>query len=780
MAKKKYRKHKKGSSKKKLSTKAIIIRVLVSVFSGLLMLAVLGYLAVLLGVYGKLPAKDELSDIQHSQSTRIVDANEKTVGHLYRFYHSSVAYEDLPDHLVKALVSTEDARFYEHNGIDVRSLGRVFFKTLLMGDRSAGGGSTLSQQLAKNLYPREKFDKFSLLIAKVKESITATRLEKVYSKEEILALYLNTVSFSGNTFGVASAAKTFFNKPVKELTITEAATLVGMLKATYTYNPRMFPENSLARRNTVLMQMANFGDLPEDSAQILMEKPIELDYTPFNPHDGLAPYFREQVRRFLKNWADDHKKEDGSAYDIYGDGLQVHTTLDVRMQKAAEQAMAKHLKGLQLAFEKNWGNAAPWKQNRAIAENALARTPIYKQLKKDGLAASEILDSLSKPRKMTWFTWEGEKEVTASVLDSVKHHIKMLQAGFLAIEPQNGGIKAWVGGIDHKYFQFDHVNQSKRQVGSTFKPFVYTAALENGTEPCDYFSARTVKYANMEGWTPTNSEDEDFLHKNFTLQAALKRSLNTVSVKILEETGIPKVIEQARSLNIQSDLPEVPSLALGAGELTMLELAGAYASYVNDQKPVTPYFITKITDAEGKVLEEFKPIDHVPAYSTETKYMMLEMMQTVVEEGTGSRLRWKYKLPNDLAGKTGTTQSNRDGWFVGFNPELITVTWVGTDDGRIGFKDTSIGQGANSALPIFALFMQTLNRDASLRTITNAKFPDTPASIQKRMECPEIKEDGFVKKLFTNKDKTKEKDFDEDGKEKGFFKKMKGIFNNKD
>ncbi len=762
-------------SKNKKSFKKKVTKVGIRVLSILFGLTFLFFASVYLGLFGRLPTEEQLSKLQHSQSSVILDVNGKVVGNLYRFYHASVSYDQLPKHLAQALISTEDARFYDHHGIDYLSLLRVFFKSILLQDQSAGGGSTITQQLAKNLYPRGN-GFLSLPIAKVKEMIIATRLEKVYSKEEILTLYLNSVTFSDNTFGIASATRTFFNTSVDKLSIEESATLVGMLKATYTYNPRVYPERSLERRNVVLSQMVVYEYLEKEVSDRVKQKPLKLDYKPFDTHEGSAPYFIEEVRKKVAAWGKENPKKDGSVYDVYGDGLIIHTTLDLRMQAAAEEAMKQHMSELQKVFESNWGKRAPWITDNRILETALSRNKEYQLLKKKGYTKSQILDSLSIKRNMRWFSWEkGEEEVSASVLDSVRHHIKQLQNGFLVITPQTGAVNVWIGGINHRYFQYDHISQGKRQVGSTFKPIVYTAALENGVKACDYFPARAVTYTNMEGWTPTNSEDEDFLYKNYSMQAALKKSLNTVSVKVLEQTGIDNVLALAEELQIQSELPNVPSLALGAGEVSMLELAGAYASFVNHQKPVTPYFIAKITDREGNVIATFEPDIYPQAFSENTQALMIEMLKGVVNEGTASRLRWKYGLKNDIAGKTGTTQANKDGWFVGITPKLVAVSWVGGEDGRISFKDTNIGQGANSALPIFALFMQKINADKSLTKITQAKFPPPSTSVLRQLDCPDEKEDGFLKKLFTNEEKEKTKDFGEKKKE-GFFDKIKNAF----
>lgn len=742
------------------------------------LLAVLFFYSIKAGLFGKLPDNELLSNIENAQATVLLDEHEEKLGYLYRSYRSDISYAELPEHLVNALVCTEDTRFYEHGGVDYRSLLRVLVRTIIMQDRSAGGGSTLSQQLVKNLFPREHQYKFQLLITKIKEGIIATRLEEIYSKEEILTLYLNTVSFPDNTFGIKAAAQTFFNKKVTELNVLESASLVGSLKATYTYNPRVFPDNNKGRRQVVLSQMLKYEKLSEEKYNELKEEDLELDYHPMKSDEGVAPYFREQVRKQLNEWAKDYKTEDGESVDIYADGLIVHTTLNKEMQLYAEAAMKQHMQQLQKAFEENWGNLAPWKK-KAVYEQYVQRSFQYKALKKEGKSEAEIRKILDEKKETQLFDWAGSEIKEVSVIDSIQHVLKTLQAGFVALDPQSGAVKSWVGGIDFEYFKYDHVVQSRRQVGSTFKPLVYMAALENGVKPCDYFSARAVAYDNLEGWTPTNSDDEDYDYINVSMQEALRKSMNTVSVKILEKTGIPSVINMAKNMGINSKLPRVASLALGTAELTVLEMATAYSAFLNNGKAKTPFFISKITDASGKVLATFdSEKEYEPAFSALNNEIMLEMMQEVVNSGTASRLRWRYKLKNDLAGKTGTTQNNRDGWFVGLLPNLVTVSWVGSDNGGIGFRSTSIGQGANSALPIFGLWLQKVNADSKLKKYNQSHFSPLSDKAKNLMDCPPIKEDGFFKKLFTNPDKQKSKSFDEDGTEKkGLFKRIKKIFN---
>jgi penicillin-binding protein 1A len=766
---------KKRNQKKTLKHRIIKIASLIA--GGGLLLLILFFFSIKAGLFGKLPDDELLSNIKNAQATEILDENGENISFLYRTYRSNVEYEELPQHLIDALVATEDVRFFEHSGVDYRSLLRVLIKTVILQDRSGGGGSTLSQQLAKNLFPREYSNKLEILAIKIKEAIIATRLEKIYSKEDLLTLYLNTVSFPDNTFGIEAASQTFFNKPVRKLSLEESAILVGSLKATYTYNPRIFPENSIERRNIVLSQMRKYDKISEEVYQKAISKDISLEYKPVKADEGIAPYFREQVRQKLVKWAAFYERENGKSIDIYGDGLKIHTTLNRTMQLHAESAMKTHMQTLQKAFEQNWGNLAPWKK-RAIYEQYIKRSHHYKALKIQGKTEEEIQKILNEKKEMQVFDWSGSEVKTMSVIDSIQHALKTLQAGFVAMEPKTGAIKTWIGGIDFEYFKYDHVVQSRRQVGSTFKPLVYMAALERGVKPCDYFPANAVAYDNLEGWKPTNSDDEDYTYINVNMQEALRKSMNTVSVKILEETGISSVMNLAKEVGIKSDLPEVASLALGTAELSLLEMATAYSSFLNEGKSSEPFYIKKITDASGKVLADFESeTDYEQAFSALNQEIMLDMMQEVVNSGTASRLRWRYKLKNDIAGKTGTTQNNRDGWFVGLLPNLVTISWTGPDHGSIGFRSTSIGQGANSALPIFGLWMQKVNEEESLNQYTKSQFQPLSDKAVKLMDCPPVKEDGFFKKLFTNPDKEKSKDFDEDGKKgKGLFNKIKGLF----
>ncbi|WP_179021328.1 transglycosylase domain-containing protein [Winogradskyella forsetii] len=724
---------------------------------GAVLLFLLGlYISIYLGVFGKLPTLEAIGSIKQEQATQLLDKDEKLIGKYYIYDRQPVKFEDFPKHLIDALVATEDSRFYEHDGIDNISLMRVFVKNLILQDKSAGGGSTITLQLAKNLYGRKNYAIFSMLINKFKESIVAKRIEAVYSKEEILTLYLNTVPFSDNTYGIESASRKFFNKSVKDISLNEAATLVGTLKANTYYNPRVHLERSKDRRHVVLSQMVNYNYLAEDSLDYYSNQDLELEYRSFNHDLGLAPYFRAEVKKQLESILDTLKSPDGEQYNLYKDGLIVHTTLDYKMQELAEAAMKEHISKLQSDFENSYGKSAPWESNKKLLENAINNLPQVKAYKAQGLSESQINDSLSLKKLTDLFSWKGDTIKKISTIDSLKHYLKFLNTGMLSIEPTTGAVRTYVGGIDYRYFKYDHISQSERQVGSTFKPFVYTAAIENGLDPCTYFSLNKVTYTDYDDWTPSNSgsdEDED-PYINYTLENALSNSINTISVKVMERVGIPKVLEQVEKLGISKKLPNEPSLALGVAEINLKDLTGAYASYLNNNRSVKPYYITKIEDKSGNVIATFQPeISEKEAYNDYTRQVLLEMMKSTVNKGTASRLRSTYGLKNEIAGKTGTTQNNKDGWFVGLTPKLVTITWVGNDNHAIGFKSTGMGQGANSALPIFAKFYQKLNTDNDFNSITRAQFENPSEQVLDDLDCEPTKRDGFIKRLFKKKNK---------------------------
>jgi penicillin-binding protein 1A len=720
-------------------------------FSGLVTFFLVLFVMVWSGVFGPLPDREELKNIQNPLASEVYSADSVLLGRYYFQERSPVKPEDVPESLKKVLIATEDVRFYKHGGIDYRSLGRVIVKSILLQKESSGGGSTITQQLAKNLYHRKNYAMLSLPVNKMREFIIARRLEKVYSKDEILVLYLNTIPFGDNTYGIKTAADRFFSTPVKSLTTDQSALLIGMLKATHYYNPRLFPERAQQRRNIVLAQVAKYGFITEHEKETLQQKPVSLKYNNATHYAGLAPYFRAYLQRELLVWCRDHKKADGSPFNLYTDGLKIYTTIDSRMQRHAEEAMATQMKILQSRFQGQVGK----RQLENIASHAVKQLPQYRALLDDGLSHAEIMTRLKQPVTTKVFSWDGEKEMEISLYDSVKYHLQFLQAGLMAVNPANGNIKVWVGGINHQYFQYDHVREStKRQVGSTFKPILYAAALESGVEPCDYIQARKTEYTNM-GWTPENTH-EDTYDQKFSMQGGLAGSVNTVSVKLLEKTGISNAITVARRMGIKSNLPPVPSIALGTPSISMMEMAGAYSVFANRGNYIEPNYLIAITDGNGQVLEKLQQPKAQHALSSETAQMMVHMMKSVISEGTGSALRTRYGVTNDVAGKTGTTQSNADGWFIAVTPRLVVGAWVGADDPRMHFRSTALGQGAATALPIVARFFQEANKDKKLNHIMHARFDPLPENLAHKMDCEPSKSGlNFFEKLFKIKKKTK-------------------------
>jgi penicillin-binding protein 1A len=709
---------------------------------------------VWIGMFGNIPGKKALKEIQNPLASEVYSADSVLLGRYFFQERSPVSEDEIPETLKNALIATEDVRFFDHDGIDYRSLFRVLFKSILLQDEGSGGGSTITQQLAKNLYPRKTYGALTMPVNKIKEFILARRMERIYTKEQILTLYLNTIPFADNTYGIKTAADRFFATKVKNLSVHQSAVLVGMLKATHYYNPRLFPERSLQRRNIVISQMAKYEFISpaEEAQQKALPLGLKLNRTTHD-NEGAAPYFRAHIRRELLEWCKENKRPDGQPYNLYTDGLKIYTTIDSRLQKYAEEAMKAHMRNLQVKFK----NQLSKQQVESVAKSSIAALPIYKRLKASGLSDNEVIKKLKQPVKMKIFSWDGYKDVTMSVYDSLKHHLQFLQVGVLALEPRTGDIKVWIGGIDHTYFKFDHVREStKRQVGSTIKPILYAAALERGISPCTYISARKTSYTNMEDWTPQNTDDATYDLK-YSMEGGLANSVNTVSVKLLEKTGINNAIAIARKMGIQSSLQAVPSLALGAPSISVTEMVAAYSVFANQGIYIEPQYLSSITDQKGKVLEQFTPTQKpTRALSKETTQLMVQMLGSVVSEGTGASLRTRYGLTNDIVGKTGTTQSNVDGWFIAVMPELVIGTWVGADDPRMHFKTTAQGQGAATALPIVAGMVQRSNKDKTLRKVMNAKFPPLSANLLDELDCDRSKSDrNFFQRLFKKKKGTK-------------------------
>ncbi|HEY0769814.1 MAG TPA: transglycosylase domain-containing protein, partial [Sphingobacteriaceae bacterium] len=606
-----------------------------------------------------------------------------------------------------------------------------------MQNESSGGGSTITQQLAKNLYPRKEFLMGSMIVNKLREVVIARRLESLYSKEQILALYLNTIPFGDNTYGIQAAAHRFFSTTAKDIKPQDAAVLVGMLKATHSYNPRLFPDNARGRRNVVLSQMTKYNMITKETRDSLKALPLGLKFSVARKETEVAPYFRENLKAELQQWFNENKKRDGSHYNLYTDGLKIYTTIDSKLQAYAEKAVSKQMTELQKQFFSHWSKEKPWGSNDQVVIDAARRTTRYKELKRAGMDEAEILNEMSKPVLTQLFSWDGPKEANVSPLDSIRHHLQFLNAGFLAMDPSSGEVKAWVGGINHDFFQYDHVRvATKRQVGSIFKPLVYAAALEEGISPCEFISAGQETYIDDEGeeWTPKNSNYD--YPVSYSMRGALAYSVNTVSVKLINRAGIDNTIELARRMGIRSEIPDVPSIALGSSALSLMEMTGAYAAIANEGVSSFPFFIKSIQDREGNVLNDFKPeVSGKRVMSAETAQLVRQMMKTVVDEGTASRLRWRYGVYNDVAGKTGTTQANADGWFMAITPKLVMGSWVGADDPRIRFRNTELGQGANTALPLVAYFLKNVNSDKRYAAITKAKFSPISTSARRKLGC---------------------------------------------
>lgn len=740
--------------------------------SGLLFIGLL-FLLVWSGLLGSLPSKEELISIENPAASEVYSADSVLLGRYFIQERSNITHAEIPKHVSDALIATEDVRFYTHGGIDTRSLGRVLIKSFLLQNESSGGGSTITQQLAKNLYPRKEYWLCSLFINKIREMIIASRIEKTYDKPAILTLYLNTIPFGDNTFGMEAAAQRFFSVHTKDLSIEQGAVLVGMLKATYSYNPRIHPTQSRNRRNVVLAQMEKYNMLTPPTADSLKTLPLLLNYNKITHHSGLAPYFREYLRPELLAWCKKYNAEHGTQLNLYTDGLRIYTTLDSRLQQYAEEAMGRQMKEIQTTFDAHWANRNPWQQYPNLLDEAIRKSDRYKNLEKQGLAETEIMNVMNTPHPMTVFTWNGEEEQTMSSIDSIKYYLKFLNAGFLAMDPANGEIKAWVGGIDHHYFQYDHVQErTKRQVGSTFKPIVYAAALEQGVRPCEFISAAKTTYTNMEGWAPENTEDNYGL--KYSMAGALTYSVNTVSVQVLEKAGITNTVSLAHRMGIKSDIKPVPSIALGTADISITEMVTAYACLANKGKVSEPTYLKTITNHQNEILERFAPAEQSNVLSAESAQLIVHMLKRVVNEGTAAGLRSRFGLPNDIAGKTGTTQSNTDGWFMAITPKLVIGTWVGADDPRIRFRSTALGQGARTALPITGDFLRAVNQDASLNTISHARFAALPNTLERKMECDLFKEDGNIfTRIFGKPDKNKEKKKEFGKKEKkGFFRRL--------
>jgi penicillin-binding protein 1A len=713
--------------------KQILFFIWIVVFAPFLFLV--GFISlVAMGYLGELPTFEELENPNSMLASEIYSSDMQSLGKYFKENRVNVHYNDLSPNLINALKATEDVRFDNHSGVDVRGLFRVLVKTIFL-HQDAGGGSTLTQQLAKNLFPRgEKLSKVELVVRKIKEWVIAVKLEKNYTKTEILAMYLNTVEFGNNAFGIRSASSTYFQKDPKEVSMEEAALLIGMLQAPSRYNPVRNPKNAVARRNTVLSQLEKYNFITEEVSDSLQKLPLRLRFRAESHTSGIAQHFREVLKKDLLKWCAEHYKADGTPYNLYRDGLKIYTTIDTRMQKYAEQAVKQHLTKLQQTFYDHWKGTSPWKDYPELITQGMKRSERYKNLKEQGLSEEQIKNNFNKKVKMTVFSWRGDVDTLLSPMDSIRYYKMFLRTGFMALEPQTGQVKAWVGGLDFHYFKYDQVKEGARQVGSTFKPFVYTLAMQEGYSPCYQVPNSKVTIYDKAGepWTPSNSDGK--YGGMLSLKQALANSVNCVSAYLMKQFGPEAVVQVAHKMGITAPIEPFPSIALGTADISVFEMVGAYGTFANNGIWTEPMYITRIEDKNGVVLQEFVP-RKVEAINEETAYLMLNLMEGVTKFGTGARLRGgDYHFTNPIAGKTGTTQNQSDGWFMGITPELVAGCWVGCEDRSVHFRSTSLGQGANTALPIWGLFMRKVFDDPKLN-YSQGEFSKPQKPLNVELDC---------------------------------------------
>ena len=694
-----------------------------------------------LGFFGRLPDMEELRNIENANSTEIYSADSLLIGKFYIENRTTIGLDKISEHVVNALVATEDRRFFEHQGIDFTSWLRVGFGMLTRTHK--GGGSTLSQQLAKNLYPRRRFKVpgLSLVINKIRENYISVKLERLYSKPELLNMYLNTVPFGGDKYGISVAARHYFGKKAKDLTADEAAVLIGMLKATTFYNPVRNPKNAEKRRNIVLLQMRRNEHLTEKEFKELKAKPVKAKYHTFDGNnDGAATYFREYLRTdVMKDILEKHRRSDGTKYNLYKDGLRIYTTIDSKMQQYAEQSVAEHMTKLQGQFDKHWKDykyGKAWGDDKWINEQ-IQRSDRWESLKDAGLSDSLAMVALEQPVPMTVFVMEEggmDKDTVMSPIDSIRHYFTLLNCGFMAMNHHNGHVKAWVGGTNFLHFKFDHI-LSRRQVGSTFKPIVYAAALQKGMMPCDYFENELVELGD---WEPHNADN--IYGGYFSMMGALTGSVNVVAARLIEKAGIDRTINLARAMGVTSTIPREYGISLGAAEVSLFDMVKVYGTIANEGTRPDPVTVLKVTTRYGEVVYDYAEDNKskkVEALKPSETKMLRRMLENVVNRGTGSRLRRGYGLYiGSFAGKTGTTQNQADGWFICFNPTLVTGAWVGAESPAVRFRTLNLGQGASMALPIVAKFWHKLANDQEHTKMVREKFPRPKEEFEDLFSCP--------------------------------------------
>ena len=706
-------------------------------FGGFLIISFLFLISLYAGLFGHIPSKRDLGNLEALQASIVYDNQGEQLGKIFEINRTYASIDTFPKHLIDALVSTEDERFYQHAGVDYRALGRVLAK-------GTGGGSTISQQLIKNTIGRKQRRRFGLIIEKLKEIIAAKRLEKIYSKEQILELYLNTVPFGENVYGIEAAAERFYSKHPSLLNIEEGAVLVGLLKANTTYSPRLNPEKSKERRNVVFGQMHKNQKLTDSQFDSLCALPLEIDYN-FSSTNSYQPHYMRMVERQCEELLDGKKNHQGKPFSISNDGLKIYTSINVKMQAYAEEAVEEHIQVLQKQLASNWGRSRPWGKEPGLLTYAFENSRRYKRMQANGKSKEAINRAFAKPAKMSMYYPEGNRIITSSPLDSIKHLLFQLKAGFVVTENRSGNVLAYVGSPDYQFFQYDYA-VARRQVASTFKPIVYAAALEKGYKPCDYYRNDKITYADYNDWAPENF-DKKYGGK-YSMQGALANSINVVAVDLLYKARRENVIGLARDMGITSDIPMVPSIALGVADISLLEMTRAYSSFPNDGRLAEMRLVTRIEDKNGKVLFDAGKPDDFKVMKDDNAQVMVELLKGVVDKGTARRLRSTYKLPNDIAGKTGTAQDYSDGWFIGFTKNITGGVWVGGDQRSVRFRSSKYGQGANMALPIFGLFMQKMNADTTMDPYTLAIFPELNSKLEGRLDCADFVDDNGVTRFF--------------------------------
>ena len=736
-------------------------------------------LIALVWAFADIPSFEELENPDSKLATQVIAEDGEILTTFHIENRSYVTFGELSQNLVNAAVATEDVRFYNHSGIDFKSLGRVAVKTLLGGDSSQGGGSTITQQLAKTLYPRQDVSSkipgvsiIKMVWIKLKEWVTAVKLERSYTKDEIMNMYMNAIFFGSNAYGIKAASQTFFAKAPSELTVEEAATLVGMVNKPTRYNPVLNPDKSLVRRNFVISQMEKAGFISKEECDSIQQVPIALSYQIQDHNAGLGPYFRDMLRRTMNakepkrssyaqyedyvvdslQWADNafygwlnkNTKADGSKYNLDKDGLRIYTTINYKMQKYAEEAVAEHLgKDLQKSF---WRDLR-WKKNKPFSDDiepemidqlmkqARRWSDRYRIMKANGASEAQIMKSFSEPVKMRLFSWNknGYVDTLMTPDDSIKYYKSHLRAAFMAIEPHTGHIKAYVGGPNYRYFKYDNVRQGKRQVGSTIKPFLYTLAMQEGMTPCDrVVNVPQTFLVNDTTWTPKSTDKDEWIGQTVTLKWGLTKSSNNISAYLMKQYGPHAMADMMRKMGVGSHIDETYSLCVGSADISVYEMVSAYNTFPSQGVFVTPIFVTRIEDNMGNVIGEFNNTKR-EAIGEHTAYLMANLMQGVVNSGTGVRLRAKYGLKGEIAGKTGTTNDQSDGWFIGYTPSLTAGVWVGAEDRQVHFESLALGGGSNMALPIWGLFMQKVLADGTLGIDENDRF--VPSGVKLDLNC---------------------------------------------